>query len=116
MDKLVDGLKVASDERLKADSKYQDHLKSVEGMKDIVERTEVPLEYGARKAMMRNDRDLRELGDDDDESREERIVSRRRGSQTKKDDVVLDETFRILGDLVIANDGRLLPEPKGWWE
>ncbi|MBR4354483.1 MAG: carboxy terminal-processing peptidase [Kiritimatiellae bacterium] len=116
MDKLVDGLKVASDERLKADAKYQDHLKSVEGMKDIVERTEVPLEYGARKAMMRNDRDLRELDDDDDESREERIVSRRRGNQTKKDDVVLDETFRILGDLVIANDGRLLPEPKGWWE
>lgn len=116
VEKMLPQLKAASEARLKDNAKYQDHLKSVNGMKDIVERTEVPLEYESRKAMMRNDRDLRALSEDDDENDEEKSASRRRGNQRKKDDVVLDETFRILGDMVILNDGRLLPEPKGWWE
>jgi carboxyl-terminal processing protease len=114
--KMVPQLKSASDARLKGNSTYQDHLKSVNGMKAVVERTEVPLEYESRKAMMRNDRDLRELSEADGEGAEEKIASRRRGNQRKKDDVVLDEAFRILVDMVILNDGELLPEPKGWWE
>lgn len=110
----VGELKRLSDSRLNGDERYHRHIENVEGMRAIGDREEVPLEREARMAMMRSDRDLRELDEEDDEEKEE-TISRRRRNQLKKDDVVLDETFRILSDLVRLTGGEEVPVMKGLW-
>ena len=110
----VDELKARSAARLEDDERYRKHIDSVEGMLAISERETVPLEREARKAMMRSDRELRELDEGDDEEKEE-ALSRRRNNQRKKDDVVLDESFRILVDLVGLTEGKELLVRGGLW-
>ena len=110
----VDELKARSAARLEDDERYRKHIDSVEGMLAISERETVPLEREARKAMMRSDRELRELDEGDDEEKEE-ALSRRRNNQRKKDDVVLDESFRILVDLVGLTEGKELSVRGGLW-
>ena len=110
----VDELKALSDNRLKDDERYRRHMENVDGMRAIGDREEVPLEREARMAMMRSDRDLRELDEEDDEEKEE-AISRRRRNQLKKDDVVLDEAFLILSDLVRLTEGKEVPVMKGLW-
>ena len=110
----VDELKALSDARLSGDERYRRHIENVEGMRAVGDREEVPLEREARMAMMRSDRDLRELDEEDDEEKEE-TISRRRRNQLKKDDVVLDEAFRILSDLVRLTGGEEVPVMKGLW-
>ena len=110
----VEELKARSAARLEDDERYRKHIDSVEGMLAISERETVPLEREARKAMMRSDRELRELDEGDDEEKEE-ALSRRRNNQRKKDDVVLDESFRILVDLVGLTEGKELSVRGGLW-
>jgi len=110
----VEELKARSAARLEDDERYRKHIDSVEGMLAISERETVPLEREARKAMMRSDRELRELDEGDDEEKEE-ALSRRRNNQRKKDDVVLDESFRILVDLVELTEGKELSVRGGLW-
>ena len=74
----------------------------------LSEREIVSLERTERPAMMRADRELREFGEENDEEKEE-SVSRRHRNRGKKDDVVLDESFLILSDLVRMTDGAELP-------
>ena len=121
--RFIPQLREFSSARLKEDARYIKHVENVKGMKDISDRVEVPLEREARKAMMRADRDLRELdeseadAEDDDEVKEEKVVSaRRKRNEKPADDVVLDESFRILSDLVRLTGDETLPRPKGWWE
>lgn len=121
--RFIPQLRELSSARLKDDARYIRHVENVRGMKEISDRVEVPLEREARKAMMRVDRDLRELdeteadAEDDDEEKEEKVVSsRRKRNEKPADDVVLDEGFRILSDLVRLIGDEELPKPKGWWE
>lgn len=121
--RFIPQLRELSSARLKDDARYIKHVENVRGMKEISDRVEVPLEREARKAMMRADRDLRELdeteadAEDDDEVKEEKVVSsRRKRNEKPEDDVVLDEGFRILSDLVRLTGDEELPKPKGWWE
>ena len=109
----VDRLRTLSDARLAEDERYRKHMESVDGMLAISERETVPLEREARKSMMRADRELRELDEGDDEEKEE-TISRRRNKR-KKDDIVLDESFRILVDLVGLTGGSELPIRGGLW-
>ncbi len=115
-EKLLPALKAKSAARLKDDARYHEHLANGEGMKEIGAREDVPLEYSARLKMMKGDRDLRELDEDEEESMEEKVVSRRKRNQKKKNDVVLDETLRILGDMVVENGGAELQPPRRWWQ
>lgn len=115
-EKLLPAVRAKSAARLKGDVRYREHLANVEGMKAIGEREDVPLEYAARFKMMKDDRDLRELDEDEEESMEEKVISRRKRNQKKKNDVVLDETLRILGDMVIENGGDELRPPRRWWQ
>jgi carboxyl-terminal processing protease len=114
--KYVDRLKELSDERLKDDARYAKHIESVRGMREISDREDVTLQREARKSLMAADRDLRDmsgldgLDEDDDES-----ASTGDRDKGKKDDVVLDEAFRILYDLVGLVDGETMPIPEGWW-
>ena len=116
LDKYIPELQKSHDARVANNERYQKHLKNVEGMLAMSERKEVPLEYEARKVMMRADKDLQELEDDDEESSEEKVISRRKKNQQKKDDVILNEALQILGELTILNHGAEVPEAKGWWE
>ena len=68
---------------------------------------------------MSADRELRELDEmddeEDDEETEKKKKKRRKRNEPKKDDVVLDESFKILMDLVRLVGGEEIPEEKGWW-
>ena len=103
--------------RTSADPKFVRHLENVKGMKDISERQVVSLEYAARLAQMKSDRELRELDDeeDDDDDEETAKKKRRRRNERKKDDVVLDEAKFILMDLIRLTEGGEIPQPRAWW-
>ena len=132
MNSYAPELKRLSDERLKANERYARHLASVAGMKAISDREEVPLEREARKRLMLADRDLREEDDDSGEAEGEdggeaaaeaageapepkSAPARRHRNERPKDDVVLDEAFDILSDLIRLNGGEELPRAKNDW-
>ena len=76
------------------------------------------LEYAARKAQMAADRELRELDDEANEDDDEETAAkkrRRKRNERKENDVVLDESYKVLMDLVRMKDGEEVPEIKGWW-
>jgi len=113
----VPTLKSLSKARTDKNARFIKHVENVKGMKEISEREDVSLEYAARRAQMACDRTLRELDDmenddDDDETAEKK---RRRRNEKAKDDVVLDEAFNVLMDLIRLNGGELVPEQRGWW-
>ena len=82
---------------------------------------EVPLERGKRKAQMKSDRSVRELeengGDgDEDESSGDKPRSSRRRARTRSNDIVLDEAFNIMVDLVNLTGGaNMPPAPIDWY-
>ena len=118
MNKYVPTLQRLSDARLKADERYLRHIENVKGMKAISDRESVSLEYGARKAQMAADRELRELDadeDDEESSSKKKDKKRRRRNQRDDDDVVLDEANRILMDLIRLTEGAELPRPAWIW-
>jgi hypothetical protein len=117
----VNQLRALSSVRTSKDERFVRHVSNVRGMKEISERETVSLEYSARKAQMAADRELRELDEDDDEDDDDSERSRkkkgkrRRRNEPRDDDVVLDEAFRILSDLIRLNGGAEVPEQRGWW-
>ena len=116
----VDQLRALSKARTDKDERFVRHVSNVKGMKEISERETVSLEYSVRKAQMAADRELRELDeeDEDDEDSErsrKKKGKRRRRNEPRDDDVVLDEAFRILSDLIRLNGGAEIPEQRGWW-
>jgi carboxyl-terminal processing protease len=117
MDRYIPALGRLSAERLEKNERYIRHLANVRGMKEIGEREEVPLEFAARRRQMAADREYREIDElekeEDDESEDK--PRRRRRNERRDDDVVLDEAFRILGDLIRMNGGEEIPKPRGWW-
>jgi len=117
MHSYVPTLRNLSEARTATDERYRRHVENVAGMKAMGDREEVSLEYAARKRQMTADRELREL-DEEDEDDEETVSKKRRPkrNERKKDDVVLDESFRILHDLIRLNDGEEVPEVKAWWQ
>jgi carboxyl-terminal processing protease len=117
IDRYIPSLKAASDARLAGNEKYQKHLANVRGMKEIGDREEVSLEFAARKRQMAADREYREIDEMEKEESEEEEdkPKRRRRNERKENDVVLDEAFRILSDLIRMNGGEEIPKPRGWW-
>jgi len=133
MHKYVDTLRTLSAQRLKDNVRYQKHVANVAAMKAIGEREEVPLAYEARLAMAKADREVRELDEEDGEDGEPLVESapvqvqkdkkkdakgakRRKRNAPREDDVVLEEAFNILSDLVRLTRGAEIPQPKGWWQ
>ena len=118
MHSYVPALRKLSEARTAKDERYQKHLANVKGMKAMGDREEVSLEYAARKAQMAADRELRELDELEDEEDDDETAAkkRRKRNERKKDDVVLDESFRILHDLIRLNDGEEVPAVKAWWQ
>lgn len=118
MHKYVKELRSLSAARTAADEKFRKHLENVAGMRKISDREEVSLEYAARKAQMAADRELRELDDEENENDDEETAAkkrRRKRNERQKNDVVLDEAYKVLMDLIRLTDGEEVPEMKGWW-
>ena len=118
MHKYVKALRGLSEARTVADEKFRKHLANVKGMREISDREEVSLEYAARKAQMAADRELRELDDEENEDDDEETAAkkrRRKRNERQKNDVVLDESYKVLMDLVRMTGGEEVPEVKGWW-
>ena len=117
LDTYVELLRTNFEARVAGNARYQKHLENVAGMRAISDREEVPLEYEARKAMMKADRELHELDENEDDGKDEEkrpAVSRRRRNQREDDDVVLDEAFLILSDLIRQTGGAEMPQAKEW--
>ena len=118
MHKYAKALRDLSEARTSANEKFKKHLENVKGMRAISNREEVSLEYAARKAQMAADRELRELDDvenaDDDEEAAAK-KRRRKRNEPRKNDVVLEESYKVLMDLVRMKGGEEVPEIKGWW-
>ena len=118
MHKYVKALRDLSEGRTSADEKFKKHLANVKGMREISDREEVSLEYAARKAQMAADRELRELDDEENEDDDEETAAkkrRRKRNERQKNDVVLDESYKVLMDLIRMKGGEEVPEIKGWW-
>ena len=93
--------------------KYVKHSADVARAEEIYNRTEVPLEREARKKLMKADKKVEDVAEEDDEMDES--VSRKK--KKKGDDVVLDEAYKVLSDLVELTKGAELPAPKiNWYE
>ena len=124
LDKYVGQLATNSAARLEHDARYLKHIENVKGMREISDRVEVPLERDARKALMKADRELHELDADedvaslddsiavqtnadakDDKKKDDKPKSsrRRRNQRNTEDDIVLEESLRILSDLIHLN-------------
>ena len=116
-------LRKLSEARTTSNEKFVRHVENVRGMKEISEREEVSLEYATRKAQMAKDRELRELDNvesenaDDDETASQK--HRRRRNEPKTNDVVLEEAYHILSDLLkfTEEDGNteMPPPPASAW-
>ena len=116
LDSFIPELQERSAKRLAENERYQKHISHVDGMKAVGEREFVPLEREARLEMMRQDRELAESDSDSENSNSsDEKKSRRRRNQLKSDDIVLDEAFDILSDLVELNGGNTLQIPQIQW-
>ena len=107
-----------SQARTTNDVAFVRHLANVKGMREISDREFVSLEYEARKAQMAKDRELRELDDVENEDDDDETAAkkrRRKRNEPKKGDVVLQEAYHILSDLIRLKGGEEVPELKGWW-
>ena len=118
MHKYVKPLRALSESRTSGNEKYAKHLANVAGMKAIGDREEVSLEYAARKAQMAADRELRELDDEENEDDDEETAAkkrRRKRNERQKNDVVLEESYNVLMDLLRMTGDEEVPEQRGWW-
>lgn len=98
--KFVPELRSLSATRLADNARYARYCTLVRHVKELTERTEVPLEYGERRKLMQAEREIRKLED------EEECVAE---GDKERDDVVLDESLHILSDLIDATGGADIP-------
>lgn len=101
--KLIPTLRANAMDRLVKDPEYQKHLKMVEHVRDISERTSVPLCYKDRYALFEAEDKLNRAEGVDDEAEDEGAAGKE-GEKEPDDgignDIVLRASLDILADLV----------------
>ena len=116
LQKYVPELKRLSDARLADSVRYQRHMHAVDLFRESSARKSVPLERNSRLKLMREEREMRQYDDsealDDEESAEETALADSEEGKDAKDDIVLQEAFNILADLVRLTDGAQVPRPQ----
>jgi carboxyl-terminal processing protease len=99
LSKLMPKLREASESRVIADKRFDARKQLIGRLKDKVERTEVSLKLEERLAQADADDELEELQDSLAEQNES-SMSEEEKAKKKEDDLVLQETLRILRDLI----------------
>ena len=98
--------------RLAKNERYARHLAHVKGTKEAMDRTFVSLNYAVRKAQMAQDRELEEEEESGGEDEEPQTRTRRgRNKVARANDVVLEESYKILADLIRQTKGGKMPRP-----
>lgn len=96
--------------RLAQNEKYTRHLEHVKGTKAAMDRTFVSLDYATRKAQMAADRAMQEEDEKENEDEETSSYRRRKAKKgTRSNDVVLEEAYNILADLIRQTKGAKMP-------
>ncbi len=96
--------------RLAKNEKYTRHLEHVKGTKAAMDRTVVSLDYATRKAQMAADRAMQEEDEKENEDEESSSYRRRKAKKgVRNNDVVLDEAYNILADLIRQTKGAKMP-------
>jgi carboxyl-terminal processing protease len=98
--KFVPRLKEQSAKRLAKNGRYTRYCTLVRHVQEMNEKTDVPLEINARRKLMKAENEMRKIED------EEMDAAQKGGTE---DDVVLDEVFNILSDLVKLSGGADIP-------
>lgn len=116
MDTYAPRLAALSKARTDADPAFVRHVANVAASKAVYDREEVPLEREARKRMMKADRKITDAEADDEADKKNTRKGRRGRRRDKATDLVLDEAYRILADLVRLNGGEeLTPAAVDWY-
>ncbi len=96
--------------RLAQNEKYTRHLEHVKGTKEAMDRTFVSLDYATRKAQMAADRAMQEEDEKENEDEETSSYRRRKAKKgARTNDVVLEEAYNILADLIRQTKGAKMP-------
>ncbi|MBQ7189567.1 MAG: carboxy terminal-processing peptidase [Kiritimatiellae bacterium] len=90
--KFIPQLKEKSAVRLAKNERYARHARNAQHIRDVNERVEVPLEINERRKLMKSEDELQKLEDEEEENANQK--------NKDKDDVILEETFNILSDLI----------------
>lgn len=98
--KFVPQLKERSAKRLADNARYVRYCTLVRHVQEVNEKKEVPLEFNARRKLMKAENEMRKLEDDEQDASK---------AEGKEDDVVLDEALNILADLVTLTGGADIP-------
>ena len=134
LDKYIPQLATNSAARLEHDARYLKHIENVRGMREISDRVEVPLERAARKALMKADREYHELDADEEAASLDDSIAvqtnaegegakkddkpkssrRRRNQRLTEDDIVLEESLRILADMIRLNGSGEMNNQVDW--
>ncbi len=115
MPSFIPQLAELSRSRTAADARFAKHLANVEASRAIFEREDVPLEIEARRRLVKADREVSDRSGEEDD--EDEAPVRRRQKRDEKDDLVLQEAYRVMADLIRLNAGAELPvEPFNWYD
>ncbi|MBO7653615.1 MAG: carboxy terminal-processing peptidase, partial [Kiritimatiellae bacterium] len=99
--KFLPKLKERSAERLANNPRYAKHCRTARHLKELSERTEVPLEYEARRKLMQAENEMRKMEEEEEGGKSK--------TPSDEDDVVLIEALNILSDWVTESGGGDIP-------
>lgn len=117
MGQYVPRLAELSRKRTEADPAFVKHVANVAASRAVYDREVVPLEREARKRMMKADRALSDVSSEDEDDEDEKPKRRRgrRRNSKKSNDLVLDEAYKVMADLIRLNKGAELPPAAVDW-
>ncbi|MEI8241662.1 MAG: carboxy terminal-processing peptidase [bacterium] len=100
LSRWLPALRSRSAERLSKSPRYASYCKLVQHLRELNERTSVPLEKKARLQLAATEREIQKL------QNEEVKVADEKGP---KEDLMMDESLRILADLIEVSGGAEMP-------
>jgi hypothetical protein len=98
---LLPTLASNAQQRLADDPRHARHMKAVAHVRDIAQRTEVPLEYAARRSQFAAESELRRAEDDASPEAAPSVPER----DAAASDLVLDAALQVLAELTDMQGG-----------
>lgn len=91
-------------ERLAKSERYVSYSRLVQHIREMTQKTDVPLEYNARREVAQTEREMRKLQESVEGGGEAET------KDGKKDDLILEEALLALSDLIDVSEGAEIPE------